>query len=87
MTDYEIGFANGETAAWKGRDKPLPMRPEKIHGELATGYWDARLPRSTTWARQQPTPALWSDERSRYVAKRDFIEYSRNVPWNSMEAA
>lgn len=66
--DYAIGFARGEEAAWKGRGRPLPPAPDCIKSDVARGYWDARLPRNPTWARQRRlAPAKWDIEHERYM--------------------
>ncbi len=72
MTDYERGFSAGEQDAWKGRGHPLPKVPEVIRGEVAQGYWDARVPRNPTWARQRKlAPAVWSAQAERYIAEKE----------------
>lgn len=61
MTEFELGFRRGEQDAWDGRNDPPPT-PQKVGGEYARGYWAARLPRTSTWARRHDLPPAWWDE-------------------------
>lgn len=68
MTDYYTGFSEGEQAAWRGRNSPLPKRPQ-IHNERERGYWDARLPRTTPWSRNRISQSWWDEARGRHIAE------------------
>lgn len=56
--DYQRGFMDGETEAWRQRDYPLPVRPPVL-SEYQRGYWDARLPRSESWHRRVRVAQVW----------------------------
>jgi hypothetical protein len=65
--EYALGFIDGEEAAWKGRNEPLPQRPP-ITNERARGYWDARLPRTAVWAtRHKVAQSWWGDDGRRVM--------------------
>lgn len=67
MTEFELGFRRGEQDAWDGRNEPPPV-PQKVSGEYARGYWAARLPRTSTWARRNDLlPARWNESLGGYV--------------------
>jgi hypothetical protein len=66
--DYELGFMEGEHAAWQCRAEPLPPRPETI-GDRARGFWDARLPRTSAWARRHPISQAWWEDRQHLGAR------------------
>jgi hypothetical protein len=66
--DYELGFADGERAAWAERNAPLPAAPV-ILNERMRGYWDARLPRTARWTRRQPISQAWWEDRQHVGAR------------------
>lgn len=68
MTDYEIGFQDGERTAWEQRHELLPMRPSVLRSERERGYWDGRLPHSRAWEDgRRISQAWWCERTGRYT--------------------
>jgi hypothetical protein len=60
--EYERGFAAGERRAWEERDERIkPSRPTDVEGAWHIGFWDARIPRSPSWALRRPEIKSFSE--------------------------
>jgi hypothetical protein len=71
MTPYEIGFSQGEMAAFKDRrNRIVRCRPaHMVGGERNRGWWDGYEPRTEAWRLRGVTPssAWWVERESETV--------------------